>query len=358
VDWIRQWWRQPDRYDWLTYNLAAQGQQRPLRMVMSAMVATLAAVPVLMCWSPAGPHGVVPALVASAASLLCLTAALMWLRRWPTRGQSRALALIAAVCVAAAALSCPDPKRGLLYCAVFAAITGLVAFTHTAAFLVLISAIAALSVTGCATRIALDGDPAAALADLFLVLAGILAVPAVGQVLIQMLGTTAVQSDIDPLTGLPNRRGFHRASYGLVARAQGPVGVIVADLDSFKHINDTRGHAAGDQLLATIGRMLRRLNDQDIITARFGGEEFVLAGALGDDELIAHAEWVRRQIAGLPDGVTISVGSAVASVSGIDDQGIRPCIDRLIEAADTAMYQAKKAGGNRSCHAGDVGEPR
>ncbi len=161
----------------------------------------------------------------------------------------------------------------------------------------------------------------------------------------------AHQAIHDPMTGLPNRTVFlERLRVALdVARLKGTrVGVIFCDLDHFKWINDTYGHATGDQVLAAVGDRLRGgLRPSDSV-ARFGGDEFTIlcSGIVEERTLLAVAERVHAVIAepfSLPDGgayISPSLGIAVSS----DDLDTP---EALLRAADTAMYQAKASG--RAC---------
>jgi diguanylate cyclase (GGDEF)-like protein len=147
-----------------------------------------------------------------------------------------------------------------------------------------------------------------------------------------------------------NRRAFLAAMGVELARSerhQYPLAVMMLDVDHFKQINDARGHAAGDQVLAAIGGLLTRIGRKTDLAARWGGEEFVIG--LTSTELEGgsqFAERVRRGIEELMilDGreridVTASVGLAVLR------SGER--VESLINRADRAMYAAKASGRNR-----------
>ena len=158
----------------------------------------------------------------------------------------------------------------------------------------------------------------------------------------------------DHLTGLGNRRAFEEE---LERRLSGPspgpspaTGLLLIDIDRFKRINDTRGHATGDQALIHVARLLRAgLRDSDIL-ARIGGEEFAVICTTADAEQLREvAERVRRGVpavplrpceASPPIGISVSVGGALAGPG--DD------LDSLMRAADHALYAAKRAGRNRS----------
>jgi diguanylate cyclase (GGDEF)-like protein len=153
----------------------------------------------------------------------------------------------------------------------------------------------------------------------------------------------------DTMTGLFNRRGFVEAAHQLMARQAKrgePVSVLMFDLDHFKSINDSFGHAVGDdalRLFASIIGTTMRAND---VIARFGGEEFVamLPGTM--TEAVGAAERVRLafEAAALEMeegrlGATVSIGVA-SGQPGAD-------IDTLIGNADAALYRAKLSGRNR-----------
>jgi diguanylate cyclase (GGDEF)-like protein len=153
----------------------------------------------------------------------------------------------------------------------------------------------------------------------------------------------------DALTGLPNRRYFDEFC-GLVARrrrADDAVGVLMIDVDRFKALNDRHGHAAGDEVLRAIASAIAGAVREDDVPARFGGEEFaVLLRNPGLGVALDIAERVRAAVAGLDlrrqgiVGVTVSVGVAVA------DHPDQP-IAELLDAADRALYRAKRAGRDR-----------
>ncbi len=158
---------------------------------------------------------------------------------------------------------------------------------------------------------------------------------------------------VDSMTGLWNREAIFEALEAEILRARRAgvgVGVIMADIDHFKRINDSLGHAAGDAILRqTAKRMVGAVREIDAV-GRYGGEEFLIV--LGPCEspaaAAAVAERVRRRIAddrfaAGPEGceATVSLGVAFA----MSAQGLRG--EALVEAADCALYRAKRAGRNQ-----------
>ena len=141
---------------------------------------------------------------------------------------------------------------------------------------------------------------------------------------------------VDRLTGLGNRVVVEQA---LGALRSGDA-VVLVDLDHFKTVNDTLGHAAGDAVLAAFGAELRRWGGADRVVTRYGGEEFlaVLPGC-GADEAVRHLDELRQRWAGASEGVTFSSGVAVRAPG--EDTG------ETLARADRALYQAKRTGRDR-----------
>ncbi len=157
----------------------------------------------------------------------------------------------------------------------------------------------------------------------------------------------------DPLTGLPNRRAFEQGMGGLRVAGR-PASLLIADVDHFKLVNDTHGHAAGDYALQRLAMTLRgKLRHNDLL-ARLGGEELsILLPDTGVPEATAVAERLRVAVEamglewqGLPLKVTISIGVAVGD-------GSTPA-STLFTQADAALYAAKRGGRNRVVFAGQV----
>lgn len=161
------------------------------------------------------------------------------------------------------------------------------------------------------------------------------------------------EAELDPLTGLLNRRGGDRRLKAALERLaqSGPVAVVICDADGFKEVNDRFGHGAGDEvLLGLAGRLRAALRTGDDV-ARLGGDEFIVVARVADErEAAAVAErcvstvgrpFRSGEFGELPQRVTLSAGVAVARPGGLVDAG------SLVAAADRALYEAKAEGGNR-----------
>lgn len=153
---------------------------------------------------------------------------------------------------------------------------------------------------------------------------------------------------IDDLTGLLNRKEFLDRLAGMVARGDRDFALLWCDIDRFKEVNDTHGHAAGDAVLHALGERIRGcLPRPDDLAARVGGDELmvVLRGVGGVDEAERAAERL-RSVAAEPipfDGAAIEVTLSIGATLPLPDEGI----DAILARADDAMYRAKQEGRNR-----------
>lgn len=159
------------------------------------------------------------------------------------------------------------------------------------------------------------------------------------------------QAALDPLTEIPNRRHFEERSAQILAArdtAGACLAVMMMDIDHFKKINDSFGHASGDQVLKEVARRARKTFRSHDLLARFGGEEFVALLSVGNDsEAIELAEAMRQSISGIeiivndsPLYVTISIGLAIGTSAD------RFSLEVLLRRADEALYRAKNTGRN------------
>jgi diguanylate cyclase (GGDEF)-like protein len=157
----------------------------------------------------------------------------------------------------------------------------------------------------------------------------------------------------DPLTGLANRRRLMTRLEEEVHRSRRlkmPLSVVMIDIDHFKLVNDTHGHAMGDEVLRNIGTLLKSGVRATDLAARYGGEELTLVLPHTDlPSALQVAENMRQKFAELEhhlDGVTLKK-TASMGVASRDGQGEQPDAESLLKRADEALYRAKQGGRDR-----------
>jgi diguanylate cyclase (GGDEF)-like protein len=151
----------------------------------------------------------------------------------------------------------------------------------------------------------------------------------------------------DPLTGLANRRFFLEILDNLMSLARRhhtPLSLVEADLDHFKAINDTYGHAWGDQVLKDFGVLLKKHSRKEDLVARFGGEEFIMA--LPQTDLEGAKIWAEKIRLALEEMGWEQIKGKVTGSFGISQFHPDDTPESFIERADKALYQAKAAGRN------------
>jgi diguanylate cyclase (GGDEF)-like protein len=163
---------------------------------------------------------------------------------------------------------------------------------------------------------------------------------------LEIVADEKVNAEVDPLSGLLNRRGFDNRIEALLA-APGPHGLILCDIDHFKVVNDTFGHQGGDAAIRAFGQALQVAAPPGALVARIGGEEFALfLPKTGREAVLLFAQTLRAMraaasIPGLPPGTRITASFGVAEVPS--GEPLRFAMRR----ADDALYAAKNSG--RDC---------
>jgi diguanylate cyclase (GGDEF)-like protein len=158
---------------------------------------------------------------------------------------------------------------------------------------------------------------------------------------------TAARRDV--LTGLPNRRMFLElagSALGEAWRSGRKCAVVFIDLDGFKPVNDTHGHATGDALLIAVGSRVQQNTPRDALVARLGGDEFAILVANSERDDADPFSVAKRVLLGLQQpfdiaGREVSINASIGIATG-PDSGRRA--EDLTDAADRAMYMAKRAG--------------
>jgi len=347
-----RWWR-ADQYDWLSGYLAARGISGATRALMAFISASMVLCLVALLAGSDGPRGPVPVAMMWAALAGGIAGVLLWTWRWPTRRQSLAFAVICNIAVALACLAHPNPLAALIGCIAFATFGAYMAFFHTTGFVLYNFAVAAAVGIFEAVRLASSGHPSLAGVDLWLVLEVNIALPLAIRILVRAMAGDLLRADRDPLTGLINRRTFQHNALGMILARRGidaHLVVMLVDLDNFKALNDNRGHAAGDHALVQVAQALLAATDDQAVVARSGGDEFLLAGTSAACNAEPLAAQMCRAIRASTAGVTAAIGTACARLDETTNDDHQALLEHLIKASDTAMYQAKRLGGNQFHH--------
>lgn len=201
------------------------------------------------------------------------------------------------------------------------------------------------------------------------VLVPVVLIVALRRSLVAVNSRLSVLANTDPLTRLLNRRGMLSQVEALLdatCATGGQISALLIDIDHFKTVNDSLGHAAGDRVLVTIADALRHATDEsgsrETILSRIGGEEFLLLTPLSPKSTLQSAILARVRS---ECNVTVSVGSVTVDVraaldprlnfgAAVDNPYVEEVIDTLMHAADSALYDAKSNGRDRASHAGTI----
>lgn len=161
------------------------------------------------------------------------------------------------------------------------------------------------------------------------------------------MGRMRLRSTTDAMTGLLNRAAFEEAAAAMLRQPGAhPACVILFDIDHFKRINDTAGHAAGDRVIARLGQILQQTTGRCLTAGRVGGEEFAVILARSDlDAARLFANTIREALSACDFGDAIGWGITLSAGLALHQPGEN--LHDLMARADAGLYAAKKSGRNR-----------
>ncbi|MBN3458693.1 GGDEF domain-containing protein [Mycolicibacterium sp.] len=345
-----------DHYYARTALLAAQGQQARMRRLVTAMITCLAAVPLLLAFTPSGPPGVFR-YVGIAVSACGLLMALWWRRRqWPSRKQSWLVVSIGTVGIGAICVLITNPAVGLLGSAAFSLVTTYAAFLHSRRVLALTWLTSGIVVTYLAVRVALIdfwlGLCGAVVAMLVIVTTSALCRMAIG-----LLDHDNLQhpNEIDPLTGLLNRDAFniHAATMlGSHSRHDDQFLVIIAvGIDDMSLLSDMDGSHSTIHARVAVGQALRETVRHRVPLAHVSDSEFLIADVFKTNDPSPLVNRIRIAISTTPMRLTASIGTACGPLRPLTALPTEQVIDAVVDLAISAMEQSRAAGGNQTTYA-------
>ncbi|MGW4248928.1 GGDEF domain-containing protein [Nocardia sp. NPDC004722] len=342
---VREWWREDVDYRWVVDAIAARSALGALKVAVGLCGLAGPIIAVLTVLSPTRPTDSVARvllwLLAGTGLVWCVR---WWWRPWPTETESLILTGVADVCVTAVCALSPGYVARAVGMMMLLIIGIYVSALHSPKILAAQTAWSLLAAGLLSVPLLRGGDINSAVIMIMGMAAAVMVPPGL-QLCYSLLRGEML---CDPLTRLLSRRGLdYYSAIWFSHPSPTPACVLMIDLDRFKAVNDTFGHAAGDEVLVSTADRLRDTAPADSIVSRFGGEEFAVIVRLPIDPAIEVADRLRRAVAE-PIGaiaVTASIGLApfpAQSTPTRDGELVRQTLCR----ADTAMYQAKQHGGN------------
>ncbi|MHA0285392.1 diguanylate cyclase [Mycobacterium sp. C3-094] len=347
---LRQWWHQRDDYDWRIDFLRTRALLPILRYLIAGIGAVLGLLSAINAVAPPMADSALVRVGWAVVSLGSLVWAVRWaMRPWPTLRESTALLTYVDILITLSTLLFGDPNLAMSGMPLLLCAGAYVVFFHGPRLHLVHIGWCVLAVGGVAVWLAADtavGGVQVAVSRAVIALVVTACILPALQFGFWLLQGSSKQSLTDPLTELTNRRGLSVAMKQLNERA--PAGAdlcaLLIDVDGFKAVNDTLGHAVGDEVLIRIARRIRQSVRSDAVVVRWGGEEFLVVDRIPAAQAGTVAERVRAAVAApAQPTVTASIGVAATTASGATGTDL---ID-VISAADAAMYEAKARGGDR-----------
>ncbi|MDT5068065.1 MAG: hypothetical protein QOK02_4220 [Mycobacterium sp.] len=347
-----RWKPRQDHYYWLTAILAARGLQASTCRVVAGVIAALGVVPMISVVSPLGPRGLTGQVLAAVVTACCVVMALRWLRhRWPSRAESAACVVVGTVCICVACLIPASPVAGLLGASSFGVLSAYVTCFHGGRLLAFTWAVAVGTLTVLAIRLA-PLDTALAIGSVCLVaLVNVFAV-AVCRAGIRLIGEDVETDQLEPLTGLLDRDAFYERTATLLAARHRDddryLVLVIVNIDGFSLITGMSGERGGDLARVAVGTAVRSCVRHNAVVAHVSEDDFVIADTFTTPDASPLVERVRSAVANTPSRLTASVGVVSTPLRPLMHLPPDDVVDEVMTIAATAMFEARKAGGNRA----------
>jgi diguanylate cyclase (GGDEF)-like protein len=311
-------------------------------------------------FSPAGPTTSAGRVVSGIFAIAALAWALVWwFGPWPARRWSIAFIAFSDIGIPVVSALDSDHLAGFFGLNLLLLVSVHVKFFDGPKLLVAHTVWALAWVLAFSFHIATAGeeaDPYLATAKTLAAIAVLVAIPIAVHFGVWVLRGEADAAMTDALTGLLNRRGLHLLLGGLLAGTpanddppNAAMVVIVIDLDRFKEVNDTYGHAAGDHVLVRTASRIRSATRSPALIARVGGEEFVVLDRVAPEHMVSIAQRICDAIAAPAEHSPVTASIGVVTLPSPDvasPDGAAGLLELAIAEADHAMFAVKRQGGN------------
>jgi len=343
--------RSLDHYYSLTALLAARGAQTLTSRVIATILFGLGLLAGLALFTASASELTTRRLIWTAVSALAMATGLNWLRhRWPTRTESVLLAWGATVAILVGCVVPKDPAQGVLGATTLTFVIGYAALFHTLRMVVVVTAAGLAAVVYLAVRIAAHDIPNALISLLLVTMLYVFAAFSCRMV-VRLTGVDGGSDGLEPLTGLLNREAFYDQAATLLGsrnRDDDRYFVIaVVNIDSFAAMVSMAGTHGGDRARIAAGQALRETVRRDAILAHVGEAEFLIADTFTSPDPFPLVERARGSIAATPNGMTVSIGVVSTPLRPLAEHPPHEVLDEIVAIATTAMYDARRAGGNQ-----------
>lgn len=344
--------RPANQYYTLTALLATRGAQTYTSRVIAGSVFTLGLITLGTISSRATFQWEVTRVLLFGVVVLCFASTLLWLRhRWPTRTESGVLVAIAAVAISIGTVAPVVPMYGLLGSASFALIIGYTALFHGPRLLASVVTVAIATLIYLAVRMA-KADVPLTLAGVALMLLLYVFAAFSCRLVVWLSGTEDGADSVEPLTGLLNRDAFYLQTATLLASRNRDddryLVIAVVNIDSFAAMVAVTGNRGGNRARIAAGQALRETVRRDAIVGHVGEAEFLVADCFTTSDSSPLIERIRSAIAAAPSGMTASIGVVSTPLRPLVEHPPNEILDEIVALATTAMYEARRAGGNQA----------
>jgi diguanylate cyclase (GGDEF)-like protein len=346
------WRSSADRYDWIEAFLSQRGRLRAAQRIMALVCAAGALAPLSVLFSQPEPVAGAVAIVGLTA-VLCVGMTVFYLTRWPTRRHSEAAVVVGVLCIGGWSFIQPTAALSALACTPTVVTGAFSAIFHRRQIVLFHGVVTAAITIAAVARLAGEVSVAAAISAFWVINFVNVSVLLGAWGMSRAMGGYRQRSEEDPLTGLLNRRAFTEMVSNRLAnppRGHTHLTVVMVDLDNFKRINDTHGHPVGDDALRAVSGLLLEHTPAHAVICRAGGEEFLIALTCLTSDIEPLAARICGAVASLSLQMTASIGAASVELLLLSDPENTVRIEELIAIADSAMYAAKRSGGNQARH--------